>query len=99
MNEHQFIFLCRLVIEKHKGKVVDDVFDCLFMIKSYLIDNFTTAYRDNYGSIYMTNDQYYSFVRFRGGICYPNTHGENPIVITNEEGFAEFFKITLEDIV
>ena len=52
MNEHQFIFLCRLVIEKHKGKVVDDVFDCLFMIKSYLIDNFTTAYRDNYGSIY-----------------------------------------------
>ena len=99
MTEQQFIFLCHVVIENNKGKKVDDIFDSLFIIKGFTIDNFTKSYRDNYGSIYMTNDQYYSFVRFRGGICYPNTHGENPIVITNEEDFAEFFKITLEDIV
>ena len=99
MTEQQFIFLCRLVIEKHTGKKVGNVFDSHSLIENDLLDSFTKPSRDNYGSIYMTNDRYYSFVRFRGGICYPNTHGENPIVITNEEGFAEFFKITLEDIV
>ena len=104
MTLNQFKLLSNLIISKHKGKKVSDVFDWWYYkdIKSaynFTFDNLT--FDDFFVDLKsIQNVDFISIARFRFNACIPTAKGvTNDLKIYSMDDAVQFFQIDLQDII
>ena len=97
LNQSKLLF--NLILSKHKGKKVSDVFDWwhykdIEPVYNYTFDDFFVDLKS------IQNVDFISIARFRFNACIPTAKGvTNDLKIYSMDDAVQFFQIDLQDII